>query len=208
MEQQTLEMRAEELADRIHNRDNGAAREFILDFYPRFENFFRKRGLPPDAAAAQSLTCAEKVVREVVAGKYTFRRKGGFIAWVFKIAELEAIGWHRRNKPTLNFEDFEATQASAPESFGDSFAEDERRQLVQEAVAKLSQDDQTIIRLRFLDLKMSYDEIGQLLGIQNGAARTRCTRALNRLKSILEADPRLQPILPRYENKQKQEVAR
>ncbi len=208
MEQQTLEMRAEELADRIRSWDNEAAREFILDFYPRFENFFRKRGLPQDAAAAQSLTCAEKIVREVAAGKYKFRRVGGFIAWVFKIAELEAIGWHRRNKPTIQFEDFEATLSTTPESFGDSFAADERRHIVQEAVAKLSPDDQTIIMLRFLDLKLSYDEIGQQLGIKNGAARVRCTRALDRLKVILEADPRLQPVLPRSENKQKQEVAR
>jgi len=214
LEQQTLEMRAEELAEGIRNLDNQAPREFILEFYPRIENYFRKRGLPDDAAAAQAFSCAEKVVREVVAGKYKFQRQGGFIAWVFRIAELEAIGWHRRNKPAVHYEDFEIALSNnkkfavMPESEIALLAADERRQIVQEAVARLSPDDQTIIRLRFLEFKLSYEEIAQHLGIQNGAARTRCSRALDKLKLILEADPRIAPILPRSAKRQNQEVAR
>lgn len=216
MEEQPLEMWAEALAEKMRNLDDvetatEAAREFTLGFIQRFENFFRGRGLPDDAAAALSLDCAGKIVKEVAAGKYEFRRMGGFIAWAFTFAEWEAKGWYRMNKPTFHYEEigeystnnsnFALKTAIQPESFEALLEFNESTQLVQVAIGKLSPDDERILRMRHFGLRLDYDEIASKLGINNGAARTRYSRALDRLKKIIEDDPKMRPILQKYQPK-------
>lgn len=201
------EKRAEELAVKIRHADKEALREFLFDFAAVFQRIFQRKGLPDADAAWLALTCAEKVCREILAGKYQFQREGGVIAWACSIARLEMIGWYRRTVPTRPIEEYEARLSekknSAPYSHlgagsnpEDSMTPNQTVQVVREAVARLSPGDQAIINLRLLDSTLSYDEIGVRLGIKNGAARVRYCRASERLRQILEADPRAKSILP------------
>jgi RNA polymerase sigma-70 factor, ECF subfamily len=62
---------------------------------------------------------------------------------------------------------------------------DEMRRRVQDAMNQLSPNDRELLVMRHLE-EMSAAEIGAVLGIGAGAARTRHVRALARLRSLLD----------------------
>lgn len=204
------EERAEELAARIRALDQKAFREFVLGFAPAFAIYFAKNGLPDTDAQMQALLCAEKTALMIRAGKYEFRRVGGVIAWSFSIAQMEIKNWHRRNRPTSSLEEHKGglsgKKTGWPASPEGSIVSAEIVQVVREAIAKLSPTDQEIINLRLMNITLSYDEIAIKLGINNGTARTRYSRANDRLRQLLENDPRIKPTLQHQPHKHAQEV--
>jgi RNA polymerase sigma-70 factor (ECF subfamily) len=66
---------------------------------------------------------------------------------------------------------------------------EELRGRVQTALKQLAEPDREVLVLRFLE-QLSTREMAAVLGITEGAVKTRQTRALNRLGRLLGGDPR------------------
>ena len=65
-------------------------------------------------------------------------------------------------------------------------AQQEARELWQ-AVCRLRHDDQTVIYLRFF-LELPVDETAAALGVASGTVKSRLSRALGRLREVIESD--------------------
>ena len=66
---------------------------------------------------------------------------------------------------------------------------EELRDRVQAALSQLAEHDREVLVLRFLE-QLSTSEMAAVLGITEGAVKTRQTRALDRLSRLLDDDPR------------------
>ncbi len=192
------ENQTEILAVRLAQGEAEAFWELFDTFGPRLVLFFTRRGVPNTDAENLALECLQNVRRQI--GKYQRQEDGSFTGWVFTMARRKRIDWWRRNGTTLSLEDkmlknltrdetplFESL--IAPEEGQES--PDETCQAVYDALELLSDSDQKVIRLRFIDARLDNAELAAHLGIQINAAKTRLSRALKRLKTILEKDPRI-----------------
>jgi RNA polymerase sigma factor (sigma-70 family) len=176
---------AERLPERMVALEDRAYQEFADHFGPRFRALFLHCGLVASDAEDLAVSCITDIALKV--GRYR-RSEGNFEAWVFLLARRALVDWWRRHRPTQPLlEDLSAEESAAPDP--------DLLQSVREALAKLSEDDQTIICLRDFGTEHSYAEIAQRLGIQTGAARTRHLRALQRLESLLGQDARVRSFL-------------
>ena len=113
---------------------------------------------------------------------------GQFCTWVRTIVHNEAktlAAKHRPQEPLPEGSSAEDRMAAQVDTPSDQVVQQERRVVVQRAIAQLSLEDQDVILLRdFEDLE--YDVIAGVLGITAEAARQRHVRALKRLQDKLE----------------------
>jgi RNA polymerase sigma-70 factor (ECF subfamily) len=176
----------EELATRMLYLEEEAFAEFAEIFGPRLMAFFVRRGLSVGDAEDLSVSCVTDISLKV--DKYTALREGGFTSWVFALARNALADWWRSHRPA----------EPLPENFSSPVQESEDGEPVSEVVVAvrqalnlLSESDRSVILLRELEGRYTYDEIAERLGIRAEAARVRHHRALKRLKAILEEDPRI-----------------
>ena len=107
-------------------------------------------------------------------------------AWLWKIARNELAGYRRSR----------AVELAAVQRLGLErhalideelveverlIATEELREQIQHALEVLPDDQQEVIRLRFID-DLSYDEMAHTLGVSNDVVRTRTSRALGALR--------------------------
>jgi RNA polymerase sigma-70 factor (ECF subfamily) len=112
-------------------------------------------------------------------------------AWIFRIAlntgrDLRATAW-RRKRQSLdgNEQMIEATQAGPQQAA----ALHEELTQVREALADLRREEQEVFLLR-QNGDMTYDEIGQALGLPTGTVKTRMRLALTKLRQAVAGKPR------------------
>jgi RNA polymerase sigma factor (sigma-70 family) len=118
-----------------------------------------------------------------------FRGDAKFTTWLYKIVYTTALNHVRKNNPgmlsihdadfPLNLPDTGAPDASAAMELRD------RQKSVHEAIKHLSPDDSTIITLFYL-YEHSLDEICQIMNLTMTNAKTKLSRARQRLKLIME----------------------
>lgn len=191
MADQTFESRAERLAERMQRPgDEAAFTDFVELFAPRLEAFFRWRGLSADDAKDATQNCFMSVILGVASGKYQFQREGGFASWVFSIAYRELSNRYRRQLPCEPLEDHtdKLPAAPAPDEQVDLDAPGPRVLALRQAIIELSPPLRAVVELRLSHPQPSFQEIGQRLGIRNGTARTRWTRACEELERLLRPD--------------------
>ena len=176
----------EELARHLADLDDEAFREFSDTFGPRLRAFFLRKGLAQSDAEDLAVTCVTDIALNV-SQHYKPMGKGSFEAWVFKLAYRALVDWFRaRRGPQYRTADFLAQVPCAEMSPPDM----EIVWAVQDAIDQLSQADQEIIESRDLGPRLSFEEIGERLGISAATARVRHHRALLRIMQVLELDPR------------------
>jgi len=181
----------EALAGRMAAMEEDAFREFADFFGPRLRALFRSRGLSAAEADDLAVTCITDIALK--ANRYDPSRGGRFAAWVFTLAYRALIDLWRRQPMSEPL----PPELALAESLDDPAELVELTDAVREAVAKLPASEQILVRLRDLGGMVSYREIAERLGIQPSAARVRHHRALRRLRSLLEPDPRIQWLLQR-----------
>ena len=192
------ENQMEILAVRLAQGEAEAFWELFDIFGPRLVAFFTRRGVPEADAENLALECLQTVRRQI--GKYKQLEEGSFTGWIFTMARRKRIDWWRRNGTTIPLEDGMLKNLTVDETQllellialeEDHEPPDVTSRAVHDALKQLSEADQEVIRLRFIDARLDNAEIAARLGIQVNAAKTRLSRALRRLKSILEKDPRI-----------------
>jgi len=107
-------------------------------------------------------------------------KKGTFQAWLYRIAHNLVIDHHRKMKK----------EAPLPVDFPDGnnlledLKSDERKQALMSAVNQLSDEQQQVIILKFVE-EMSNSEISLIMNKKEEAVRALQSRALKRLRKLL-----------------------
>jgi RNA polymerase sigma-70 factor (ECF subfamily) len=167
-------------------RDRNAFARLFAYFAPRVKSFLIRSGLT-DAVA-------EEVTQEVMIAvwrkaSYFDPGRGGASTWVFTIARNRRIDRLRRSRlrTTDHFLD-PSDEPDTPPSGEDIALMTEREKGVRKALATLSSEQATIVRLSFFSEK-PHAEIARELGIPLGTVKSRVRLALNRLRTLLDNDP-------------------
>lgn len=108
-----------------------------------------------------------------------------FFSWIYRIAVNESLNVLRRNghnDPLDDDADYEAAPSSTPEwQVGTS--EVSRR--VQETLMRMSTNDRTVLSLRHFS-ECSYEEIAQVLEIDEKTVKSRLFDARKRMRGLLD----------------------
>lgn len=124
-----------------------------------------------------------------------FQEQSSFGTWVYRMATNASIDFLRREKrrQVLSMtmeEDSEERQAQVPDerySPHRLLEQKEARQAVADALAALSPEHRQALVLREME-GLSYQEIGQLLDLEEGTVKSRIARARLALKDFLQKD--------------------
>lgn len=149
---------------------------------------YRMTGNPDDAA---DLT--QEAFLNAWRGLSKFGGQAAFSTWLYRLASNACIDFLRREKRrsalsmTLEDGDDEERQADLPDQRWSPERELERkeaRQALQEGLAALSPEHREVLLLRETE-GLSYQEIAQALGLEEGTVKSRIARARMALKEFL-----------------------
>jgi RNA polymerase sigma-70 factor (ECF subfamily) len=166
-------------------QDRKAFAQLFTYFAPRVKGFLIRTGL------AESV--AEEVTQEVMIAvwrksSYFDPSRAGASTWVFTIARNQRIDRLRRTRSRtadhlLDLSD----EPDTPPSGEDIMIMAEREEEVRKALATLSNEQATIVKLSFFS-EAPHSEIARELGIPLGTVKSRVRLALNRLRTLLDRD--------------------
>jgi len=178
-----------DLAHRMAALEEDAFLQFSEIFGPRFRRLFLNKGLSLTDAEDLAVSCVTDIALKV--GQYR-AEKGNFEAWIFTLARHYLIDWWRHQHPDAQISDDLLDIPLPEEAVQPNF---EVVSAITQALERLSDKDQEIIRLKDMGAETSFDDVGRQLGINTGAARVRHLRALERLEKLLEKDERIRAFL-------------
>ncbi|WP_245281698.1 sigma-70 family RNA polymerase sigma factor [Ensifer sp. ZNC0028] len=173
----------EELIDLIkavsRDRDRQAFALVFQHFGPRLKTYFLR--LTVSSGLAEDLV-QETMLNVWRKSSYFDPARAGVATWIFTIARNIRIDHLRRQRdPSKLPPDPEEMPASVEEHVLGA----ERDERVRRALAELSAEQQTIIRLSYFSEK-SQSDIATELGIPLGTVKSRTRLAINRLRTLLE----------------------
>ncbi|HOV48183.1 MAG: sigma-70 family RNA polymerase sigma factor [Anaerolineae bacterium] len=136
-------------------------------------------------------------------------RGGSFRAWLLRIvtnACYDALR-HAKRRPSVSWEAFGDLEEEANPHLRDhaelpeeAVERDELRQLLEDALARLPEDQRTVLVL--VDrLGLSYEEVAETLQIQLGTVKSRLARARGRMRDLLLEQRELLPYRYRLDNR-------
>jgi RNA polymerase sigma-70 factor (ECF subfamily) len=162
-------------------RDRDAFLALYKVFAPRVKSFLRSRGLA-EQAADDVLQIAMLAVWEKA---YLYNpEKAGVSTWIFTIARYKYIDSLRRSGrqatelATQDEPDLRAADVPVAE---DEVMHDQRKAAVQNAIAGLPADQQSVVYLTYIN-GLSHSEIAERLGLPLGTVKSRIRRAFQRLR--------------------------
>jgi RNA polymerase sigma-70 factor (ECF subfamily) len=136
------------------------------------------------AAVADDITSDTFVAAMEGLARYDPAR-GSFAAWLFTIAARRIADYHRTQRRRWEILTRRAPLPPPPSDDAlDTLIRDEDARRVRAALARLSEPDRHIVLLRY-SAGLSGAEIAAVLGISDGTARVRLSRALARLAKHL-----------------------
>ncbi len=112
-----------------------------------------------------------------------YRQDGHFAAWLFKIARNKVADYYR-GAPSIPLEEW-TVSAHHPDLAG-AAETSQQNQILLRAIRALSEEEQELIRLRYV-AQLPFAEIGKALHKSEDAAKKMLYRLLARLKSRMEA---------------------
>jgi RNA polymerase sigma-70 factor (ECF subfamily) len=142
-------------------------------------NFFLR--LTGDRQASEDLV--QDVFVRILKSRATYQPGTQFRTWMYQVARSAHID-RFRSRPREQPADPEALRAVSPAAApGSGLEQAQEAQLLRKALAALPEDKREVLVLsRFQGLK--YQEIGALLGCEEGAVKVRVFRAIRALRDI------------------------
>lgn len=183
-------MTEQELVQRAKQGDENAFAQLMRENETRIYNLtLRMTGNEQDA-----LDLAQEAFFNAWKGLKFFKGDSAFSTWVYRLASNACIDHLRRKKrrqdisapmPTVDEEDDRPPdipdERYAPEQV---LERKQMREAVTEGLSRLSEEHRQVLVMRELD-GLSYQEIGQLLGLEAGTVKSRIARARLSLRKIL-----------------------
>lgn len=166
--------------------DPDAWEQLYRRLYPKLRGYLVLR-----VGHAQAEDALSETMTRAVRGIDDYRPgPSGFDAWVFGIARRVAADHHRRTgrlrRQDLTAAAMEPTIHLGPEPGEVVLAEEDRAEL-RKAFDKLPPRDREVLALRVV-AGLGTEDVAAVLGKAPGAVRTAQTRALQRLRRLMESD--------------------
>ncbi|MFG1203574.1 sigma-70 family RNA polymerase sigma factor [Xanthobacter aminoxidans] len=162
--------------------DREAFGRLFRHFAPRVKSYLVRSGLSANAAEELAQETLLTVWRKAA---YFDPTRAAASTWIFTIARNLSIDLKRRERYGDTYK-AETHEDEVDETSGETILMTaEREARVRAALAKLSEEQATIVRLSFFQEK-PHSQIAQELGIPLGTAKSRVRLALNRLRALLE----------------------
>ena len=114
--------------------------------------------------------------------------KGSFKTWIFTLAHNHLVNFWRDNKKkkTVSLENLEEEGAFvAVTEVDDPVSQEIESKQIQHILSLMKDEEQEIIALRYLE-ELSYKEIAQITGKNEGAIRTSLSRALDHFSDLYQ----------------------
>jgi len=106
-----------------------------------------------------------------------------FESWLYRIASARIADYYRKNKRRKHVELDEQYKSNHPQPEEMLISEQEQAQ-IRDKLKNLSEDQQTLLILRFVERK-SHEDVAQVLGKSVTAVKTMQHRALKRLAQLM-----------------------
>lgn len=107
-----------------------------------------------------------------------------FFSWIYRIAVNESLNLLRRNRREEALDDDVDLPASEREDPERKVGEAQIKRRIQEAMMRMSTNDRMVLSLRHFS-ECSYEEIGQILDIDEKTVKSRLFEARRRLRGML-----------------------
>ena len=107
-----------------------------------------------------------------------------FFSWIYRIAVNESLNLLRRNRREEALDDDVDLPASEREDPERKVGEAQLKRRIQEAMMRMSTNDRMVLSLRHFS-ECSYEEIGQILDIDEKTVKSRLFEARRRLRGML-----------------------
>jgi RNA polymerase sigma-70 factor (ECF subfamily) len=171
------------LVRRLRRRDRDACRELIRRFHASVYGYLRRMGADP--------SLAEDFTQETYARAWqrigTLREAASLRSWLLAIARNEFLQGARGKDPEPSgLEDVPEPAAPGPGA-EDALALAERDRQIHRAVRRLEATLREAIVLHYFQ-DLSLREVGAVLGIPAGTAKSRVNRALACLRGLLQKE--------------------
>ncbi len=151
--------------------------------YPRLRAYLARRLGPLDAEDA-----VHETMTRAVAGLDRYRvGPAGFEGWLFGIARHVSADHHRHRTRVKRRPVATAPDPQASGEPHEALVVSEEHEQVRRAFGALSADDRELLELRVV-AGLSAEQVAAVLGRRPGAVRTAQSRALARLRELLEND--------------------
>jgi RNA polymerase sigma-70 factor, ECF subfamily len=175
------------LVESAREGDRSAWELLYRRLYPRLHAYHARR-----VGADQAEDAVSETMARAVSGFDSFRLgPAGFDGWVFGIARRVAADHHRKSAQHRRQGIAAARVARGPGHSGDptteDLCEDVDRARIRHLFAGLSPAEREVLELRIV-AGLSSEQVGAVLDKAPGAVRTAQSRALARLRRLLEAD--------------------
>ena len=187
-----------ELVQRARQGDEGAFAALVEQNQSRIFNLaLRMTGNPDDAAEL-----AQEALINAWKGLSKFQGGSSFATWLYRLTSNACIDFLRREKRRSGLsmtvsldEDEEERQVELPDLRYSPEVEAERRELraaIREGLETRSEEHRKVLVLRELD-GLSYAQIGQILGLEEGTVKSRIARARVALRKYLVSTGNFSP---------------
>ncbi len=180
-EQILSEQEERELIKRAKECDSSAFAKLYEHYYQDIYNYIYYR--VPNDALAEDLT--SEVFMKVLESIDSFTFRGfPFSSWLFRIAKNLTIDYYRSHPEPVELP-LEEGALPVGEGPSDVFEKELTQQQLAQALSSLTEDQQQVIILKFVD-RLSNADAAQILDKSEGAIKSLQYRALNSLNRHLE----------------------
>ena len=183
-------MTEQELVRRAKDGDQLAFEQLVTDNEKRIYNLCRR--MVGDQEDAAELT--QEAFLNAWRGLPGFQAESAFSTWPYRLASNVCLAFLRRETrrkslslTVVSLDQEEAVELEIPDQ---RYAPEgelerlERRQAIRDGLARLSEEHRQVLVLRELS-GLSYREIAQLLGVEEGTVKSRIARARGALRKVL-----------------------
>ncbi|MBT4774146.1 MAG: sigma-70 family RNA polymerase sigma factor [Crocinitomicaceae bacterium] len=157
-------------------------------FAPLYNHYYKPIFIFVFKKVRNEFTCDDivsKVFLKAILNIKKYEDRGfPFSSWLYRIASNEVNLFYRKSKKVTEVEIMETDVITLMKEIKEG-DEVDRQQVVIKCLGDLPIEVSNLIELRFFD-RMSFKEMGEVLGITHGNAKIRLYRALDKLKKLVE----------------------
>jgi len=165
---------------RLRRRDHDACRELIERHHHRVYGYLRRLGADPALAEDLTQECYARAWQRID----SLRQAASLRSWLLTIARNELLQHARGRDPEPVELEAAAPMAGARPSPETEAAAAQRDERLHQSVRRLDPDLREAIVLHYFQ-DLSFREVGAVLGLPSGTAKSRINRALERLRAML-----------------------